>query len=165
VVSGAYAAGACSGTITASLAHSLPVPLIVALQTHVDGSTNPSLVQRFVDGLRRGGISLSREGNVTLRLALSLGAPLRASGTMISGSYKAFEWATEEQTSAPQAQRHIRADLLSLSATLVDNVEQTQSWVASIQCVVQTDDSGALAEDIGEIIGHDIGQTIVGQRF
>ncbi len=44
-----------------------------------------------------------------------------------------------------------------MSVTLVDNVATTQSWVATIECRVQTDDPTALAEDLGLKIGRAFG--------
>jgi hypothetical protein len=44
-----------------------------------------------------------------------------------------------------------------MSAVLTDNAAITQSWVATIECRVQTDDPGELAEDLGLIIGRAFG--------
>ena len=51
----------------------------------------------------------------------------------------------------------IRSAQLRMSAVLTDNAAISQSWVATIECRVQTDDPGELAEDLGLIIGRAFG--------
>jgi hypothetical protein len=162
LISGAHAAGSCSGTLGTALLHPLPNPVTVALQTSVDDSANPVLAQRFVDGLQRAGVAVSPQGNMTLSLTVSL-VPSASASSAVGGTYKGFDWVSGEQ--APGQGTSIRSANLSLSVTLTDNTQSTQSWIATAQCVVQTDDSGALAEDIGEVIGRNIGQNFDSRRI
>jgi hypothetical protein len=141
----------------------MPVPVTVALQTGVDDSVNPTLTRRFVEGLRRAGVTMSQQGNMTLNMAVAIASEASAPAGPISGTYRGFDWVSGEQ--APQGQANIRSANLTLSVTLSDNAQFTQSWVATAKCVVQTDDSGALAEDIGELIGRNIGQNFDSRRM
>ena len=54
----------------------------------------------------------------------------------------------------------MRSAALTISAIITDNVAISQSWVATIDCRVQTDDPGALAEFIGNTLGRAVGQNI-----
>ncbi len=153
--SSAHAAGVCSnGTIGTSLLHPLPATIVIAMQEPVDNAPNPTLAQRFVSGLQSTGIAVSQQGNMTLSLAVSLAAP-KPGG--VSGKYKGFDWVVGMPRPG-QEPRSVLGAKLSLSATLTDSRYSTQSWLMTIQCVVQTDDSGALAQDIGALIARNIGQ-------
>ena len=48
-----------------------------------------------------------------------------------------------------------------MSAQLTDQKTATISWLASIKCTVSTEDPNALAEEIGEIIGRNVGQNFI----
>ena len=151
--SGAMAAETCSGSLQSSLLHKLPVPVTVTLQPDVDDAVNPHLARRFADGLQAAGVALSRQGNMMMSMAVSLSMPPSAVGGGINGNYKGFDWVSGEQT----ATQPIVSANLTLSATLADLAQATQSWVVSLQCVVRTNDSAALAYDLGQIIGRNIG--------
>jgi hypothetical protein len=53
---------------------------------------------------------------------------------------------------------HITFD--ETGATLTDTAQSTLSWVATLQCVVKTDSSANVAEDLGEVIGRSLGQNV-----
>lgn len=155
----AQAAGGCSGSMQTSLLHALPKPMIVMGTSSIGDTANPQLTRRFVDGLQKAGVTVADQGNVTLSIAVSVTAPGTGSN-VVSGQYKGFDWMSGEPVAPAQTIPGIRSTHLSLSAVLADNVAVTQSWVATIECQVQTDDPNALAEDIGTIIGRAIGTNL-----
>jgi hypothetical protein len=152
----ANAAGTCAGTIETSLLHPLPKPMVVMGATSMGNSPNPELTRRFVEGLQQAGVIVGDEGNVTLNIAVSVTAPHNGSN-VVTGQYEGFDWVSGEPVAAGQRIPGIRSTNLSMSAVLADNVAITQSWLATIDCQVQTDDPGALAEDIGVLIGRAFG--------
>ncbi len=152
----ADAAGTCAGTIQTSSLHPLPKPMVVSGATSVANSANPELTRRFVQGLQRAGITVAEEdGNVTLNIAVSVTAPRGSS--VKSGQYEGFDWVSGEPIAGGQMVPGIRSTTLALSAVMSDNVAITQSWLATIDCKVRTDDPGALAEDLGYAIGRAVG--------
>ncbi len=159
----ARADNACSGTLATALLHPLPNPVSIALQTSVDNSANPELARRFVDGLRSAGATVTANGNMTLSMAVSVVPSATSPNAAFGGSYKGFDWVSGEQ--APSRSVSIRSSSLSLSVTLTDNAQSTQSWIATIQCTVQTDSSGDLAQDLGAVIGRNIGQNFDSKRI
>jgi hypothetical protein len=161
------AASTCAGTIRSSLVHALPRPMVVmGGVTSIANTTAPELTRRFVDGLRRAGtnIAMADEGNVTLNIAVSVTAPPNASN-VISGSYQGFEWVSGGRIEVGQRLPDLRSANLSMSAVLTDNQAATQSWVATVDCRVQTDDPEALAEELGLIIGRAFGTNVQEKRL
>ena len=149
------AAGTCAGTIRSSLLHPLPRSMVV-MGTAVSTTTTSDLTRRFSDGLRHAGVSIADEGNVTLNIAVSVTAPPTASN-VTSGQFHGFEWISSGRVEVGQRMPDLRSADLSMSAVLSDKQAISQSWVATINCRVQTDDPGALAEDLGLTIGRAFG--------
>lgn len=165
VASPARAAGTCAGTIETSVIHPLPQPMVVMGATSIANSPNPELTRRFVSGLQQAGVRVSDDdGNVTLNIAVSVAAPPTDS-KIVSGQYEGFSWVSGEPLAAGQTVPGLRSTSLSMSAVLSDNVAVTQSWIATIDCRVQTDDPGSLAEDLGLVIGRAFGNNIDRRRL
>jgi hypothetical protein len=158
-LSGAHAAGDCPGSLQASLLHRLPTPLTVDSARDIADTANPQLAQRFVNGLQQAGVTVADQGNATLSVAVSVSAPPSGSG-IASGTYKGFNWVSGEQLPPGGRVPGMLSATLSISAVLADNAAARQSWLVTINCKVQTDDPGALAEYIGSTIGRVIGQNI-----
>ena len=152
------AAGTCAGTIRSSLLHPLPRSMVV-IGTAVSTTTSSDLTRRFADGLRRAGVSIADEGNVTLNIGVSVTAPPTASN-VTSGQFHGFEWISSGRVEVGQRIPDLRSADLSMSAVLTENQAATQSWVATIDCRVQTDDPGALAEELGLIVGRAFGTNV-----
>lgn len=158
--SDALAASACVGTLRASMVHPLPKPLTLGAARTIADSPNPGLVRRFVAGLQQAGITVVEEGAAaTLSIAVSVTAPAGSPG-LTSGFYKGFEWTSGEQIGTSGGVPGIRSTALSISAVVADNKAITQSWVGTIDCRVQTDDPGELAEFIGKSIGLAMGKDV-----
>jgi hypothetical protein len=159
-----HAVDTCAGTMQTSSLHPLPNPMVVMGATSVANSATPGLTRRFVEGLQRAGITVAEDGgNVTLNIAVAVTAP-RGSNVQ-SGQYEGFNWVSGEPLDPGQRVPGIRSTTLSLSAVVSDNVAITQSWVATIECQVQTDDPGALAEDLGYAIGRAFGTNLDRKRL
>ena len=163
IASPSLAAGTCAGTIETSLLHPLPRPMVVTAATSVANSANPELTRRFVSGLQQAGVTVGNKGNVTLNIAVSVNAP--AGSTIISGQYQGFEWVSGEPLAIGQTVPGLQSTNLNMSAVLSDNVAITQSWLATIECRVQTDDPGALAEDLGLALGRAFGTNVDRRRL
>jgi len=157
----ARAASVCSGTMRASLVHPLPAPLVVGASRRITDAPNPELAQRFVAGLREAGVIVSEQPNATLSIAVAVRTAPRSQ--IKSGTYNSFEW-MNGVLGAPKGQSQgLRTASLSISAVLADKAQSSQSWVATIDCKVQTDDAGELAQFMGETIGRAIGRQIDGR--
>ena len=161
------AASSCTGNLATSLIHPLPSPLTVALQTSVDNAANPALARQFVNGLRQAGVTVSDQGNAMLSLTVTLVPSAAAAGAAraVGGTYKGFDWNSGEQAPTPGQGPSIQSANLSMSVTLTDNAQSTLSWVATLQCKVQTTGSTTLAEFMGEVIGRSLGKNIDRKAF
>lgn len=150
------AAGTCTGTIETALLHPLPRPMVVMSARSMSDSPGGEMTRRFMEGLQEAGVTVGDEGNVTLNLATSVTAPLNGSN-VVSGRYEGFNWVSGDPMAAARRIPGLPSTNLSMSAVLADNVANTQSWLATIDCQVQTDDPGALAKDLGVFIGRAVG--------
>jgi hypothetical protein len=63
------------------------------------------------------------------------------------------------------ASQDIRSAMLSISATIIDTAAASQSWVGTIDCKIQTNDAGDLAEFIGKTIGSAVGRNVSDRRI
>ena len=162
-LSAALAGQTCSGSLRTSLIHPLPKPMTVTLQPAVQDSANPQLTQQFANGLQSAGVALSPQGNMTLNLAVSLTAAPSAPAGAVSGRFKGFDWVSGEPV--PGQSVTLTSANLTLGVTLADNAQSTQSWIASLTCVVRGNDSAALARELGEIVGRSIGTEQSDARF
>jgi hypothetical protein len=159
ISSGVQAQSLCTGTLRASMVHPLPKPLVVGTERSLQDTANPELAQRFANGLQNAGVTLGDGGNATLSMAVSVVAS--ASGTSVtSGTYKGFEWMSGKPVGTAGAAPGLRSAALSISVIVTDNVAIAQAWIATVDCRVQTDDPGALAEFLGNMIGRTMGQNI-----
>jgi hypothetical protein len=145
-----------------SLIHPLPSPLTVAMQTSVDNSPNPALARQFVNGLRQAGVTVSDQGNLMLSLTVTVvpAASAVSAARAVGGTYRGFDWTSGEQAPAPGQGPGIRSANLSMSITLTDTTQSTLSWVATLQCKVQSNSSTTVAEYMGEVIGRSLGKSI-----
>jgi hypothetical protein len=160
----AEAAQTCTGSIRTGLLHPLPRPLTITASRGLDDTANPQLTQSFVDGLRRAGQQPGKTGNVSLALSAEVIsasgqhiAPQRSGG---SSSFSNFDW-MNGMPSGPSGNPSLRGAQLTMSVQLTDRKTSTISWLASIKCTVQTEDPNALAQELGEIIGRNVGQNFI----
>jgi hypothetical protein len=142
-----------------------PLPSTLALDSErpIADTTNPQLARRFASGLQSAGVAVSANGNVTLSLAVSVEAPSSGSSAA-GGKYQGLDWTSGDPMGIGR-NPSIRSAIMSLSVTLTSNSTAAVSWLATINCTVSTDDPGALAEDLGAIIGRAIGQNFGNRRI
>lgn len=154
------AKSSCPGVMRASLVHPLPAQLTVSTARNINDMSTPELAFRFLQGLEQAGVAVVPQGgSATLSVAISVVAPNPATG-VVSGTYKGFEWTSGEPRMTGHGAVSIRNSRLSISAVLADDAAVTQSWIATIDCTVQTEDAGELAEYIGNTLGRMIGRNI-----
>jgi len=158
------AAGTCRGKIETSLLHALPRPMVVMSARSMNDSPSREVTRRFVEGLQEAGVAVGDYGNVTLNLATSVTAP-RNGSNVVSGRYEGFNWVSGDPVAAGQRIPGLPSTNLSMSVVLADNLANTQSWLATIDCKVETDDPGALAKDLGVLIGRAVGSNQELKRF
>jgi hypothetical protein len=151
---GAYGAGICPGTYTASAIHPLLSPNVVMLP-NIRRSASAELGSRFIAGLQRGGVVTS--GQPTMRLGFTaMAIPSSAVMSRTPGSYRGAGWALDTSESADS----VMSSTLHVSMTL-KNIQTSETiWVASLDCKILTENKGRLIEMIGEILGGAIGKEI-----
>jgi hypothetical protein len=151
----ALAGDACSGTYMTSVMQPIPVPPTVAL---AEAPENPALADRFLGGLRAGGALLDPSSPLKLGLLFTLAT--RASGPLQGTVYSGFNWADQGGHLAD-----INAASVNLTVNLVDSTSAAYVWIASAQCAIKVPDAGAVAAELGNLIGRTLGRDVQNGRF
>ena len=165
-----YADDICAGSIDGSVIRPLRHPIAVSLVTPDSPDPNAALVQRFLSGVQNAGLNVmqSGQGNTILNTSFivtdSIESGLRSTAGTNTRAYNGFGWMSGV-TVPDNEGRRIRGSALSMTIEATDVASQSLAWVGTIQCIVLGDDVGALAEDLGTIVGRSLGKSIKAQAF
>lgn len=151
----ALAGNACSGTYMTSVMQPIALPVTVGM---ADAPENPGMAEHFAAGLRAGGAQIDPSSPLKLGLLFTLST--RGAGPLQGTSYNNFTWADEGGHLAD-----INAAKLNITANVVDRVSAAYVWIASVECTVKTRDGGALAAELGELIGRTLGRSVPDGRL
>ena len=156
----------CTGYLNGSVLRPLSQPVAMSLAPSAAADPNPALVQRFLDGVWKTGISTVLDGseNTILDLSFSVRDPGAGAPGPASGTYKGFNWLVGQPAPSGSGQT-IRGTTVLMTAEAIDAASQSLGWVGSLRCTVQVNDGGALAEDLGEVIGRSLGKSLKDERF
>jgi len=155
--SAAAAAQSCPGTYQSSMLSQLPAATTVQIQIVNQTPTNLRLAGRFAAGLQSAGVAVSPQGNVTLNLVFTVGSTSAASGR----PYQDFGWADNlaEAGLAESGSGFGPGTTLNMTVQATDSATAQIDWISSVNCTIQTDDLGALAEYLGSVVGRSLGQS------
>jgi hypothetical protein len=151
----AWAGDACSGTYSTSVMQRVPLPMTL---TFMQTGENRKLAQRFLDGLRSEGGQVDPASPLRLNLVFTITTP--AAGPMQGQSYNNFSWADQNGQFAD-----ISAGIVNVTAQVMDITSYAYVWVASAQCIVKVRDGGAVAAELGALIGRTLGRDEPSGKF
>lgn len=146
----ALAGDACSGTYMTSVLQPVSVPLAVALAEAPD---NPALAASFLAGLRNAGGQIDPSSQYRLSLLFTLSTP--GSGSSQGTVYNNFSWADQGGHLAD-----VTASTVNLSAHVMDTSSYAYVWIASATCAVHVPNAGAVAGELGAMIGRTLGRAV-----
>lgn len=141
----------CVGTLSGNLISPLPKQPAILLHVSDASAANVALAERFKNGMRAAGVTLSDTGGVTMELATSiLGGASATSGTgTVSPEFGLTGTLAKSAEDA----------VLTMSISLMDTTLAQIDWVGYVNCKIRTTDLGQMAQDLGYAVGKSIGQT------
>ena len=151
----AWAGDACSGTYTTTVMQQVPLPMKIA---PAQAPENPKLAERFVDGLRGTGGQIDPNSPYRLNLIFTIATP--ASGSMQGQVYNNFSWADQNGAFLDTS-----ASVVNITAQAMDTTNYAYVWIATARCTVKVRDSGAVAADLGALIGRTLGRSESNGQF
>jgi hypothetical protein len=168
---GANALPTCEGTYAAEALRPLPAAIVVDLDIRDNSPDHLRRAKRFLAGIREAGVAVGPKPNVLLsisssRLAVS---PEQSGGGRVDQNSSAFSGL---EGVGDQSLPVIPADRLGATTSppappvMIIRVEAkeaqaaTSSWVANVRCQTIGTDDGALAQDLGRLIGGALGKRI-----
>ncbi len=159
----------CEGTYSAMALRPLPAAIVVGVDIHDRSPENLRLAERFLAGIRKAGVAVGPGPNVLLhvgtsRYNLPLGGGGRGARNLpeLSGLRSGMEvglptmpdtrFGTPRPVSSPPP--------LNLRVDATEGQKPRISWTVVVQCRRLGADNGALAEDLGRLIGGALGRRI-----
>jgi hypothetical protein len=170
LASAAAAMPTCDGTYSAMALRPLPAHIVVGLDIHDRSRRNLMLAERFLAGIRKAGVAVGPAPTVLLHVgSSSFNGPLAGAEGRMDRNYPEF--------SALQGGRQLGLPAipdtrfgtprpvpspppLSLRVDATEGQMARISWTAVVQCRRTGSDEGALAEDLGRVIGGALGRRI-----
>jgi hypothetical protein len=145
----AWAGDACSGVYATTVLQQIPLPMKIAPS---QAPENQKLAGRFTDGLRSAGGQIDPGSPLRLNLIFTIATP--ASGPMQGQVYDNFSWADQNGAFLDAS-----ASVVRITAQVMDTSSYAYVWIATAQCTVTTRDSGAVAAELGALIGRTLGRS------
>lgn len=146
----AWAGDACSGGYSTTAMQAMPTPVTVALAAAPE---NPRLAAQFVAALQASGARIDAGSPMRLTLLFTIATPQQ--GPLQGQVFNNFSWGDQGGNVID-----IAASRLSLTAQVMDTSSYSYVWVASVQCTIKVRDAGALASELGTLIGRTLGQSV-----
>lgn len=132
--------------------------LSVPLET--TGAAGKTRASVFRSGLQESGIRIEDKSPIRLQIIISV-----ASSGNEASVYPGLDWSSVDTTlSTNLKDPALSGSSLSITAVVSDDTKHQTVWAATMQCTIATDDSGALARDIGIGLGRALSDTIRSSR-
>jgi hypothetical protein len=153
--SAAQAMPSCTGTYSATALSPLPRPAVVQYNEGAQSAAITAALDRFVRGLQNAGIVLTGTPTIQMNIAASVLPPANGpTAGMNSDAYTGFGWAADSGPGTPS----IAGSTLHLTMTLTEIQTATINWLGDLTCIIQTNNKTELADELGAVLGHAIGQ-------
>ena len=162
----AHADNVCAGNISTSVLQPLRTPVTISVETPISSDANPQLGQRFLAGVQNGGVTVMPSGQGTTLLDMTFEVTPSANGGAgpRGGAYKDFSWVSGE--AAPGGgQWTLSGATVSVSIEATDIASQSLAWIGTVQCTIKVNDAGAVADDLGTVIGRWLGRQANSKAF
>ena len=131
----------------------------VALSVPLETTTGPAGKTRasvFLSGLEQSGVRIDGKSPIRLQLIISV-----ASTGSEANVYPGLDWASVDTAFGTNLKDPaLRGSSLSITAVVSADNKHQNVWAATMQCTVETDDSEALARDIGVELGRALSESM-----
>jgi hypothetical protein len=158
----AHAAGTCTGTYITSALEKIPPSTTVGIDPRERTPTSMAAGERFLAGMQAAGARVQENSDLRLRLVFSVIEGMTSKTSEVPADaevYNDFTWLDPSlrlKTTQPGS--------IVLTAQVMNVSTAAISWLASIRCDIHTSDGGALAEDLGRVVGASLWKTVPNGR-
>jgi hypothetical protein len=153
----ARAGNACSGSYMTSVMQEIPRPVKVSFAQSQDNKAQ-DLGKSFIDGMVGAGAVADPASPLRLAVVFTISTP--ASGPQRGKVYNNFNWVDEKGALVDTT-----GSMVNLTAQVMNIDTYSYVWIASAQCKVNVSDPGAVAADIGALIGRTLGRGVANGKF
>jgi hypothetical protein len=147
----ARAAGSCTGTYITSALEEIPQSTRVGLDPRERTPTSVAADERFLAGMQAAGARVQENSDLRLRLVFSVIQGMTSTTSEAPADAEVYNDSTWLDPSLRI--RSKQPGSIVLTAQVMNVSTASITWVASIRCDIRTSDGGALAEDLGRVVG------------
>ena len=159
IIDAAHAGKLCQGEYQTSLLYAWPAGTRFGLSMRPPSDGNSSRLEAFINGLRSAAVPIDPDSTTKVHLVFSViptKQEQKATG-MTPGVYTDLSWRSAPRTGGSRSRNapdpNLTGATLNLTVIVSDTAEHRQMWVATMQCVMKTNDAPALAQDVGNSLG------------
>ena len=150
----AWSSALCPGKYHDAAVNAWPGNVALNVPLETTGSAGETRASFFRSGLKQSGIRIDSNSPVRLQLIVSVASS--GNDEVVNAGLDWHRVDTALSTSLKDSA--LLGSLLSVTAIASDDGKHEIIWAATLHCTIQTDDSGALAHEIGV----DLGQLLSG---
>jgi hypothetical protein len=152
----AWSSALCPGKYHDTAVGHWPSNVALSVPLETIGSAGETRASVFRLGLQQSGIRIDSKSPTRLQLILSV-----ASSGHEEGVYSGLDWlSVDTALSTNLKDAALLGSSLSITAVVSDDDKHQTIWAATMGCTIGTDDSGALARDIGVDLGKLLSESI-----
>jgi hypothetical protein len=146
----------CDGKYHDVLASAWPGNMALNVPLETIGSVGGTRASVFRSGLQQSGIKIDSKSPIRLQLIVSVASS--GSEEVVNAGFDWHRVDTSLGTSLKDPA--LRGSSLSITAVVSDDDKHRTVWAATMQCTIETDDSEALARDVGVELGQVLSRSI-----
>ena len=152
----AWSSSLCSGKYHDTAVGTWPPNVALSVPLETSGPAGDKRASVFRSGLEQSGIRVDSKSPIRLQLIVSVA--LSASEEVVNSG---LDWRrVDTALSTNLKDPALPGSSLSITAVVSDDAEHRNIWAATVHCIIKTDDSEALARDIGVDLGRLLAQSI-----
>lgn len=156
----AWGGALCPGKFHASAVDHWPANIALSVPLETTGVAGETRASMFRSGLEQSGLRIDGKSSIRLQIIMSV-----ASSGNDANVYPGLDWTSiDTALSTSLKDPALSGSSLSITAVVSNDNKHQNVWAATMQCVVATDDSGALARDIGVELGRALSDSIHGRH-
>ena len=152
----AWGGALCPGKYHATAVGHWPANIALSVPLETTGVAGKTRAAVFRSGLEQSGIRIDDKSSIRLQIILSV-----ASSGSEANVYPGLDWTSVDTAlSTNLKDPALSGSSLSVTAVVSDDDKHRNVWAATMHCIVVTDDSEALARDIGDGLGRALSDSI-----
>jgi hypothetical protein len=152
----AWSSALCPGKYHDAAVNAWPGNVALSVPLETAGSAGETRASVFRSGLEQSGVRI--DSNSPIRLQLIVSVASSGNEEVVNAGLDWHRVDTALSTSLKDTA--LPGSLLSITAIASDDGKHQIIWAATLHCTIQTDDSGALAHDIGVDLGQLLSESI-----